>query len=477
MITYSFLLSMFFKKAKIASVVGLLIWILTYIPYNTYFIKTDLVDEVDVLPNFLMSLLPNTALGFGFSTILVMEHKEIGLHFSNLFTRNHYTSISVGDVLLTFLLSTFFFLLLVLHLEQTYYEVKKPKRWFYPFSTIYDYIFKNSYENLNDTALFVKEEKRFEPEPAAEECGLLIKNLSKIVKKKIVLENLNLNVQKDQITVILGSNNSGKSHLISVLAGILKPDHGTVVMHNKDIRENPEIMEEYLGICLQKCVLFNHLTVEDHIVFYCKLKGMTSDHLIKEEVKKYAEKLELKVDLKNRKKNLRHIEQRKLAIAIALCADSSIVLLDEPTIGLDPNEKRLIWALLDEERKGRTILVTTHSPDEAEKIGSRIAILSDKHIVAAGSPAFLKKQFGVGYRLMCSKGNECETEEITDVIRSFIPDIAVHRDVGTEVVYILDEIYKSTFPELFRTLETELERLNIKDFTVSLMNLEDAFLK
>lgn len=468
---------MFFRKAKIASVVGLLIWILTYIPYNTFFIKSDLIDEMDVLPNFLMSLLPNTALGFGFSTILVMEHKEVGLHWNNLFTRNHYTSISVGDCLLTFLLTTFFFVFLILHLEQTYYEVVRPRKWVFPFSSIYNYVFKASYENLNEAPLLAKEEKNFEQEPAVEECGILIRNMSKIVKRKTVIDSLNMNIQKDQITVILGSNNSGKSQLISVLAGILRPDSGSIIVHGKDLREEVEILEDLLGICLQKCVLFSHLTVEDHIVFYCKLKGMTSEHLIKEEVKKYADKLDLKVDLKNRKKNLRFIEQRKLSIAIALCADSSIVLLDEPTDGLDPNDKRLIWTLLDEERKGRTILMTTHSADEAEKIGGRVAILADRHLIAAGSPAFLKRQFGVGYRLMCAKANDCDPEQITEVIRSFIPDIVLHRDVGTEVVYILDEIYKPVFPELFRTLETECERLNISDFHVSLMNLEDAFLK
>jgi ATP-binding cassette, subfamily A (ABC1), member 3 len=95
--------------------------------------------------------------------------------------------------------------------------------------------------------------------------------------------------------------------------------------------------------------------------------------------------------------------KRKLAIGIALCGGSKIVLCDEPTSGMDPGARRFLWDLLEKEKKGRTILLSTHFMDEADVLGDRIAIMADGELKCVGSSFFLKKKFGIGYRLVSRK--------------------------------------------------------------------------
>lgn len=92
--------------------------------------------------------------------------------------------------------------------------------------------------------------------------------------------------------------------------------------------------------------------------------------------------------------------QRKLSVGIALCGNSKVVLCDEPTSGMDPAARRSLWDLLQKEKKGRTILLSTHFMDEADILGDRIAIMSDGELKACGSSFFLKKKYGVGYHLV-----------------------------------------------------------------------------
>ena len=93
--------------------------------------------------------------------------------------------------------------------------------------------------------------------------------------------------------------------------------------------------------------------------------------------------------------------KRKLSVAVALCGGSKVVLCDEPTSGMDPSARRALWDVLQEEKKGRTILLSTHFMDEADILGDRIAIMSDGELKCCGTSFYLKKKFGVGYHLVC----------------------------------------------------------------------------
>lgn len=157
-----------------------------------------------------------------------------------------------------------------------------------------------------------------------------------------------------------------------------------------------------LGICPQQDVLFDDLTVREHLVFYSKVKGIYDKQSITEEVDKFVKLLNLVPKVNTLAKHLSGGMKRKLSVAIALCGKSRTVLLDEPTSGMDPAARRNLWDLILNERMNRTILLSTHFMDEADVLGDRIAIMSRGVLKAIGSPFFLKKSFGIGYNLVSS---------------------------------------------------------------------------
>lgn len=144
---------------------------------------------------------------------------------------------------------------------------------------------------------------------------------------------------------------------------------------------------------------------------------------------------------------------------------------------MDPAARRALWDLLQLEKKGRTILLTTHFMDEADVLGDRIAIMSDGELKCCGTSFFLKKRFGTGYRLVCVKNEDCETNNVTNILREYIPGIQVQEDIASELAYALPDEYVDRFETLFQKLEEKQESLKLGSFGVSLTTLEEVFLK
>uniref|UniRef100_A0A493TPN7 ABC transporter domain-containing protein n=1 Tax=Anas platyrhynchos platyrhynchos TaxID=8840 RepID=A0A493TPN7_ANAPP len=145
------------------------------------------------------------------------------------------------------------------------------------------------------------------------------------------------------------------------------------------------VIRKTLGMCPQHNVLFDILTVEEHIWFYGRLKG-----LAEEQVKAEMEQLLHPQRPQHHPCCPAGGMQRKLSVAIAFVGGSRVVVLDEPTAGVDPYSRRSIWELLLKYRKGRTIVLSTHYMDEAELLGDRIAIIAQGRLRCCGSPLFLK---------------------------------------------------------------------------------------
>lgn len=264
---------------------------------------------------------------------------------------------------------------------------------------------------------------------------------------------------------------------MNVLTGMLAPTEGTAFINGYDIRTETTKARESLGLCPQHDVLFNDLTVREHIVFFCRLKGMTDSKAVETEVEKYLKLLDL-MDKKDKKsRTLSGGQKRKLSIANALCGNSKFVILDEPTSGLDVSARRNLWNLLIAEKAKRTILLTTHYMDEAEVLGDRIAILSEGSLKTVGTSFFLKKKFGSGYRLIVVKEENCDSNVILDGIKKYANDTAIESDEQREVIYVLNDDFIDEFEKIFKFLEDSGESLGIKNFGCSVATLEDVFMK
>lgn len=117
--------------------------------------------------------------------------------------------------------------------------------------------------------------------------------------------------------------------------------------------------------------------------------------------------------------------KRKLSVCVALCGNSKVVILDEPTAGMDPAARRALWDLLQLEKKNRTMLLSTHFMDEADLLGDRIAIMAGGTLQCCGSSFFLKKKYGTGYHLTMEKTPHCNPAKVTELLRQHISNIQV----------------------------------------------------
>ncbi|KAF1414239.1 ATP-binding cassette sub-family A member 12, partial [Eudyptes chrysocome] len=252
------------------------------------------------------------------------------------------------------------------------------------------------------------------------------------------VDNLSLNFYEGNITSLLGHNGAGKTTTISILTGLFPTSSGTIFVYGKDIRTDQEVIRKNMGVCMQHNVLFNYLTTKEHLLLYGYIKvPHWSKQELYQEVKRTLKETGLYSHRHKLAGSLSGGMKRKLSIAIALLGGSKVVILDEPTTGVDPCSRRSIWEIISKNKKGRTIILSTHHLDEAEVLSDRIAFLEHGGLKCCGSPFYLKETFGDGYHLTLTKKKECDTTAVTSLIQSHLPEAYLKEDIGGELVYVL----------------------------------------
>jgi ATP-binding cassette subfamily A (ABC1) protein 1 len=204
------------------------------------------------------------------------------------------------------------------------------------------------------------------------------------------------------------------------------------------------------------------------------------------EAKKMLAEVGLKEKANAKSSTLSGGQKRKLSLGIALIGDSKVVILDEPTSGMDPFSRRSTWNIIQRNKRGRVILLTTHFLDEADKLGDRVAIMAQGKLMCCGSPLFLKNRFGVGYTLTIVKEAHMKTgsdalaaisNKISDLVTSFIPEAEPLSDVGAEQSLRLPFSASDRFVELFEAFDRNKHELGIAEYGISVTTLEEVFLK
>jgi ATP-binding cassette subfamily A (ABC1) protein 3 len=168
--------------------------------------------------------------------------------------------------------------------------------------------------------------------------------------------------------------------------------------------------------------------------------------------------------------------KRKLHLGIALVGDSKVVMLDEPTSGMDPEARRHMWDLLQSIKKDRTIMLTTHFMEEADVLGDRVVIMAQGKAQCNGSPLFLKRLLGDGYTLTMTRGENCDVKETSALIKTTIKGVT-SRISQTELVFNLPVTEVSQFPTLFEKLDSAKKDLNVFNIGIKVTTMEDVFLK
>jgi ABC-2 type transport system ATP-binding protein len=212
-------------------------------------------------------------------------------------------------------------------------------------------------------------------------------HVSRSFGKRSVLDDISLSVRKGEIFGLLGPSGSGKTTLVRLITGLDIPNGGTITLLGEKMPKL-DILSR-IGYMAQSDALYGELTAQENLEFFSALYGLRGIKL-KSRIKEVAELVKLSDDLKKPVQLYSGGMKRRLSLAVALMHAPEVLVLDEPTVGIDPVLRKSIWDELDNLRRaGVTILVTTHVMDEAEKC-DRLAMIRDGKVIALGSPEQLK---------------------------------------------------------------------------------------
>ncbi len=208
---------------------------------------------------------------------------------------------------------------------------------------------------------------------------------------RIAVDGVSLNVEQGEIFGLLGPNGAGKTSTLSAIEGLLEPKAGMVTVAGYDIHKQRLEARANLGVQLQSTSFQAELTVEEILTLYAGIYGVG---LSKSDIEAIIKSIKLEQDAHKKTSQLSGGQQQRLSLAVATLHNPPLVLLDEPTTGLDPQSRRALWERIDEMRSsGRSVLITTHSMEEAHAICSRIAIIDHGRIVATGNPDELIEKY------------------------------------------------------------------------------------
>uniref|UniRef100_A0A672UDG9 ATP-binding cassette sub-family A member 2 n=1 Tax=Strigops habroptila TaxID=2489341 RepID=A0A672UDG9_STRHB len=519
-IMFCFLVSVLYSKAKLASACGGIIYFLSYVPYMYVAIREEVAhDKITAFEKCIASLMSTTAFGLGSKYFALYEVAGVGIQW-HTFSQSPVEGDDFNLLLsmMMLIVDAVVYGVLTWYIEAVHPGMfGLPRPWYFPFQKSY-WLGNGRVETWEwtwpwsrTTRLSIMEEDQacamesrrmeetrgIEEEPTHLPLVVCIDKLTKVYKtdKKLALNKLSLNLYENQVVSFLGHNGAGKTTTMSILTGLFPPTSGSATIYGHDIRTEMDEIRKNLGMCPQHNVLFDRLTVEEHLWFYSQLKSMAEEE-IRKEMDKMIEDLELSNKRHSLVQTLSGGMKRKLSVAIAFVGGSRAVILDEPTAGVDPYARRAIWDLILKYKPGRTILLSTHHMDEADLLGDRIAIISHGKLKCCGSPLFLKSTYGDGYKLTVCRPSApepaqlhsppahcsvspCSEPRVSQFIKKYVASCLLISDTNTELSYVLpsEAVKKGCFERLFQHLEQSLEELDLTSFGLMDTTLEEVFLK
>lgn len=262
------------------------------------------------------------------------------------------------------------------------------------------------------------------------------------------VNGINVKIYQNQIFALLGQNGAGKSTTISMLTGLIQATKGTATAFNFDMFKEPEKVRQFMGICPQHDVLFDNLTPIEHLSVFYDFKGGKPE-LKEKEISDLIKDVGLTADMYKRAGSLSGGNKRKLSVAIALCGGSKLVLLDEPTAGMDLGARRDLWNMLKNYRRDKIIILTTHYMDEADVLGDRIGIMAKGKMMCLGTSLFLKKRFGAGYKLTMVKNNKKPNTLIEPYLKENLGQVELLSEVSSEITFQVSNESAHRFTKFF----------------------------
>ncbi|MEK7263622.1 MAG: ABC transporter ATP-binding protein [Bacteroidota bacterium] len=230
--------------------------------------------------------------------------------------------------------------------------------------------------------------------------AIQLQNVTKKFSERIAVNNVSLSISKGEMFALVGPDGAGKSTIIRMLCGIMKPDAGTVSVLGFDVQKQSDEVKKRIGYLSQKFSLYGDLTIDENIEFFAEIHRVKKYQMRREELLEFTRLKPFRTRLAEK---LSGGMKQKLALACTLIHTPEIIFLDEPTTGVDPVSRRDFWKILSNLLKtGMTIVMTTPYLDEAERC-SRVALMNEGNILLADSPHNVKKEMkGEIVEIICS---------------------------------------------------------------------------
>ncbi|MBS7632136.1 ABC transporter ATP-binding protein [Candidatus Bathyarchaeota archaeon] len=221
-----------------------------------------------------------------------------------------------------------------------------------------------------------------------------VEELSKSYGEIKALDGVSFTVEEGEIFGLLGPNGAGKTTLIEILCGLRRLDKGRATVQGYDLIKDAYKVRGVIGFCPQETLLYDLLTVRENLAFSASLYSLSSKKF-KERLESSSKVLGISEFLNRKAQHLSGGMKRRANLAASIVHDPAIVILDEPTVGFDPNMKREFWHFIRELKKeGKTVLLSTHDMYEADELCDRVAIMHKGKIAALDKPTVLKEKIG-----------------------------------------------------------------------------------
>lgn len=530
----SFLFSVMFSKAKVAAASSGLIYFLLYLPATLINARRESVSRA---AKRAASLMAPTSFGLGCTAIADWELMMVGVTSANYNQPLSAVDLSLADICIMLLVDAIIYMVIAWYIDNVWpgeFGQGVPFLFFLPDQAIKlltgqhqggkDGGDGDGNDDNDDVPMLDTSPDTSDGVDVAmmDICGTIegdaslkdpvdgrtrgqpavaIKQLSKVYGdprvSKMVLKNINLNLAQGQLTTLLGSNGAGKSTLLNIITGLYPATAGSIVIDGMDMANPTHVhaIRRRMGVCPQANVLFQYLTVGEHVDLVHALRvggdnggrgsGSATDYTLLREVGLEEKKETLACNLSGGQK-------RKLCLLLAFVANPAIVVLDEPTAGVDPESRRQVWDMILKHRREQTVLLCTHHMDEADVLSDQLAFISEGTILCTGTVEELKRKYGEGsimsvqftpppiQQQQCADdvvaAAEKRKRELLLLIQRVVPNAEAIVMANTEFKVKLADASSSEMSSLLELVDKNSRLFGIATLGLSAPKLKDVFI-
>ena len=303
------------------------------------------------------------------------------------------------------------------------------------------------------------------------------KNLKKSFGDFVAVDNINLTVERGEVVGFLGPNGAGKSTTMKMLTGFLEPDGGEIFIEGIDLKTKPLEAKKSIGYLPEGAPSYSDMEVSEFLSFVGKMRGLNNNELLNTRLSDMAEQINLKDVWHKPIETLSKGFKRRVGIAQALIHDPDILILDEPTDGLDPNQKYEMRDLIKKISTNKAIVISTHILEEVEAVCSRTVIIANGQLLANETPDNLGKQFNKKNMFSLKVANKLNNTQIKDIKSSLdYKKVTVKNlNITDTLILIEDEMENINLNKIMTQLKKH--KLDINEANFIKPSLDDIFRK